>query len=253
MRLAVHRRFYGRKKFGSFKKEQPLRTVPIKRKPDRKMELLKRVWTECNYERCKDWDFLGTAEDPLEGLRPFQNKIRSMIGQSRISPKDIGAFSLVMKQYENEQHFPEKAGHFLTFLINHSRSKTFVVHTMHLDRLIDCFGIQNRKHITVKGSLGDDAGMWMEGGTIVVEGDVGDSAGRSSEGRLVIKGNAGENLGECLLPEGIIEIEGEFKSLGDVVGASIYHKGKALSDSDDWEGATMYGDVHFVYVEEDDE
>jgi len=234
MRLRVRHSCHARRKFGGYKKEEPKRVASIKTRPNRKVEMLKRVWAECNYERYAEWKPIVNEynNDPHQGIHTFHRKLRSTIKDLRITPRDIEQFSIAMKEYEHEESFSEKAGHFLSFFINHSRSRRFMVQTAHLDRPIDRFGFENRKHVTIKGSLGHRAGDSMKGGTVVVEGNVGNEAGVSCKGRLVIKGNAGGRLGEFMSDHGIIEIEGEFDSLGESARGRIYHKGKPVTD--DW-------------------
>jgi formylmethanofuran dehydrogenase subunit C len=48
-----------------------------------------------------------------------------------------------------------------------------------------------------------------------------------SGGEIIIHGNAGSNVGDKMTG-GIIRIEGEFASLGKLLGGTIYHKGNII-------------------------
>jgi len=111
------------------------------------------------------------------------------------SARDVEAFSNVLEGFQNDFDFPLKVGLFLSALINNCAAEEFVIHTAHLPP-IDGLGYRNRKNILVKGNAGDDLGEKMEGGTMTVEGHAGSCAGnKMRNGTIIVEGDIGCNTG----------------------------------------------------------
>jgi formylmethanofuran dehydrogenase subunit C len=71
---------------------------------------------------------------------------------------------------------------------------------------------------------------WMRGGEIEVFGNAGNKVGYNMEnGRIIIHGDAGKGLGEGM-SGGEIHVSGDIKSIGNVQGGRIFHKGKLIVD-----------------------
>ncbi len=155
---------------------------------------------------------------------------------ARYSPQDVTEFTIAMKEFQGEAGFREKAGLFLSALINTGPKGTYVIMTGHLDLPPDFIGHSNEAgrgiivegnsgsytgysmnegSITVRGSAGHLLGELMSGGSIIVEGDAGNSAGDSmSGGSITVKGNVGHSLGKYM-KGGKITVNG---NTGDRVG-----------------------------------
>ena len=73
------------------------------------------------------------------------------------------------------------------------------------------FATLNAKNVEIKGDVGHFFGALMTGG------------------RLVLDGNAGEDVGH-FMSGGEIHINGDYKTIGDVLGGKIFHKGKLIVD-----------------------
>ncbi len=124
------------------------------------------------------------------------------------STKDVEKFSIALAEFQDEIKFAERAGIFLSALINNGKDKNYVVHANHLNVLLDCIGFRNRKNIKVEGSIGKCVGYSMLSGIIFVNGDVGNAIGHAMQGgKIYIVGERGL-LGEYIAG-GRIYVRGE--------------------------------------------
>jgi len=169
---------------------------------------------------------------------------------TRYSAKDVENFSLALAEFQRETYFPEKAGFFLSALINNSRDADFVIHTRHLSQRIDNLGYGNTKNITVEGNAGYAVGYAMKGGTITVNGNADFVLGFGMKaGAIIVNGNAGSDIGWGMqggaitvngnaeagvgdvMFGGEIHLNGKHKGLGNrILGGKIYHNGKLIVD-----------------------
>ena len=137
----------------------------------------------------------GTQE---RGFLTAQDVAKEMIADISYTAKDVEKFSLVLAEFQHEKDFPERAGRFLSVLINKGKDSNYVLHTGHLEH-ISYIGVENIKNIVIEGDGGDEVAYGMESGKIVLKGDTGSAAGDFlSGGELIIKGNSGNGLGRSM-------------------------------------------------------
>ncbi|MFH0737045.1 MAG: hypothetical protein V1827_01115 [Candidatus Micrarchaeota archaeon] len=177
-----------------------------------------------------------------------------------ICPKDVSEFSLAIKEFENEDSFPLKAGLFLSALVALGPIGEYVIMTNHLEKRLDGLGYRNtkKKIIRIQGDAGDFLGDRMRGGRIIVMGNAGDSIGSYMiSGKIIVEGNAGNDTGYAMFG-GVIIIKGDtgkrigYDSDGGVIrleggylhiknpreweehncNARIFHKGKLIHGGD---------------------
>ena len=174
-----------------------------------------------------------------------------ILKKTKYSAKDVERFSLLLGEYQNEANFPEKAGLFLSALINRGKDRTYVIHTRHLTMPPEQLGFMNKKNIIVEGDVGDAVGHVMAGGTITVNGNAGDSVGEGmGPGTITVNGNAGWGIGESMeggtitvngdggdsiglhMTDGEIYVAGNLGKLdiNGIESGKIYHKGKLIVD-----------------------
>jgi hypothetical protein len=180
----------------------------------------------------------------LEGLfkqLPSAN-IESIYGESVIlirqrrldyNEGDVERFSLALGDLKNTDHFSNKAGAFLSALVNHGKDDGYVIHTSHLDS-ITCLGIYNTKEIevigqagwslatnmidgriTVVGGGGRNIGSLMQGGEVSVIGDCHTVGMDMRNGKISIVGNAKSGQIGTEMKGGEISIRGD---VGDHLG-----------------------------------
>jgi len=122
--------------------------------------------------------------------------------------RDITQFLLQIAPQQEREGFIQKAGLFVSSLMNEAKEDTIhlVNHTMDW---IYGLGYKNKdKHIQIKGYAGRVLGFQMQGGIITVEGDCENGAGRlMSGGKIHVYGNAGKTVG-CAMHDGEIIVEG---------------------------------------------
>jgi formylmethanofuran dehydrogenase subunit C len=203
-------------------------------------------------------------------------KLRGLILQSfylepknmrKYSSKEIERFSLVFRRYNDLKHFNPAVGIFLSYLIKNSYDKSFVVHTSHLEKTIQCLGYSNSKEIIIKGNSGSNLGRDMKSGKIIVEGYTEENIGHNMTGGFIeIKGNANSQIGYFMgggeivlrgdsghylggfmengmiisfgntkkyvglrMKGGTIHLNGDYKSISkQISGGNIYHKGTQI-------------------------
>jgi len=147
------------------------------------------------------------------GFSGYNNEYKDALEQVKgisYSAKDVEKFSIALLEFQDEGNFPEKAGYFISVLINNGKDLDYVIHTQHLNQEINLLGYRNSKNITVNGNVGRGIGWEMEGGSITVNG------------------NAGKRVGQGM-KDGEIHLQGDYVTLaGDIKGGKIYHKGKLI-------------------------
>ncbi|NYZ74440.1 hypothetical protein H0O00_04825 [Candidatus Micrarchaeota archaeon] len=183
---------------------------------DETLEKMKKAWKKCNYNY--DWS-------------KYYSKMLEIAKRLRYSAKDVENFSLALVEFQGEKRFSEKAGLFLSALINNSKDTVFVIHTAHFAESINHIGYLNTKNITVEGNAGDYVGGLMTSGTITVEGDAGKKIGwLMKRGIITVKGDAGECVGSGM-KDGKIYVNGEIGGISDEIShGKIYHKGELIVD-----------------------
>src|SRR5208283_919434 len=159
----------------------------------------------------------------------FYNKILDTIKNHDYSAKDVESFSILLAGFQDEREFSDKAGLFLSALINNCHGDGFIIRTAHISVPIHQLGYRNTKNVTVEGDAGDDFGIGMGGGTLIVVGHAGVRVGLlMGMGTLIVRGNAGNFLGEKM-KNGSIRVEGdaEHNAGCEMKGGTITVNGKA--------------------------
>jgi len=212
-----------RRKFGGYKREEPkvIRKADVAVRKDPVIEQLKRVW----------------KAHPLESINilllgsSYHEEVSASIRSQHYSAKDVEHFSLLLFEFDHEKNFSEKAGIFLTALVENGREEDFVIHTSTLGQLVNHLGKGNTKNILVKGDVGSHTATEMKKGKITIEGDEHGYAGLRMEGGLIeILGNAGEVIGWDMRNGMII-----------VHGNAEYNTGNEMGGGE----IIVYGDVGF--------
>jgi hypothetical protein len=173
----------------------------------------------------------------------------SLVQRIKCSSNDVTSFSISLAEFQDEKSFSNRAGLFLSALINESKAKNFTIITEHLEQRINLLGFNNRKNIIIQGDAGNWVGSGMKAGTITVQGNTEDWVGAHMEdgtillqgntedwagiqmegGTITVQGNVRYNTGESM-EGGTIYIEGKYGSLSyyDIKGGNIYHKRKLI-------------------------
>lgn len=196
------------KKFSRYKKEEEKTVRKPDVKEDKALGQLKKAWRAY---KTRSTDY-GEVENFL--------KARDL----NYSSKDIERFSIALVEFQDEQEFSDKAGLFLSVLINNGKDSDYVIHTRHLAEAIDSIGRDNRKNIIVDGDVGDFAGLNMQSGSITIRGNASDFLGAGmKEGMITVEGNVGKCLGQ-MMKGGNITVGG---NAGGVLGNQM--KGGAIT------------------------
>ena len=200
-------------KFDKYKPEEEKDVRKVEVKEDEVLKQLKAAFKRFSYVRVK---------------KPEENYPNASAQVKRISysAKDVEKFSLALVDFQDRWTFEEAAGVFLSALINNGNDTDYVVHTEHLRRTIDSLGCRNTKNIIVNGSVGDDLGLFMKGGSITVNGNARSCVGlQMSGGTITVNGDAYTSVGQ-LMKGGEIHLNGKYEELDPYsICGRIYHKG----------------------------
>lgn len=231
------------KRFGRYKPEQEKTVRKADVKEDGTLRQLKEIWGKCEFLIVSKYDVntddtYGAMANLLEGLD--------------YTAKDVEKFSLALTEFQNEKYFSNKAGIFLSALINRGKDDDYVIHTRHLEKPIHWVGYRNRKNIAVKGDVGWYVGERMVSGIIAVKGDAGREVGKRMEGGTIwIKGNADMQIG-FEMENGMIVVEGDVGVLtgDDMRGGKIIVSGNAEHVGVYIDGGEIHIDGNFRYSHE---
>jgi len=197
-----------------------------------KIEAMKAVWKDAG-----DWD------EFIAGEHPLQDTMLGALKGLAYTSKDVEEFSLSMACFQGTRDFSERAGVFLSALINGSIDRSFIIHTRHLARAVDYFGFLNSKEIIVDGDIGHSCGQRMAGGSIVVKGSAGGWCGNMmSGGAITVHGSAGDFLG-MRMESGMIRVLGGSGCYcgSSMKGGRLFLRGGALFGSgDEMRGGDIY-------------
>jgi len=211
-------------KFGKYTPEEEKDVRKVDVKEDEVLRQLKAAWR--NYKRNK----IHYEQKIYFQTYGYEDALRAVKGIS-YSAADVERFSLALVEFQDEEDFSEKAGFFLSALINNGKDTDYVIHTRHLTKEIDCLGFENTKNITVEGDVGCRIGYFMGGGAITVNGDTTNWTGSCMRGGMIlVSGDACNWVGDEM-KGGKIYIKGDYLNLGrDIEGGKIYHKGVLIVD-----------------------
>lgn len=131
------------------------------------------------------------------------------------------------------------------------RDPDFILQTSHFEEIWN-IGLHNSKDMTVVGDVGnigsgmdggrvivkgdvrEAVGQDKTGGTIIVEGDAGDVGTYHRAGEIIIKGDARGEIGFRMFG-GTIRILGELGQISmDISGGSIYHRDRPIAVDGKW-------------------
>jgi formylmethanofuran dehydrogenase subunit C len=135
------------------------------------------------------WDRLGIEEYRIGDA---YDKAVSLVRGLRYSSGDVESFCISLAGRQGEPLFPQKAGTFLSALINCGKAKRYRL-TIPGGLEIDYLGSANTKELLVLGDVRHGIGLGMESGKITLRGNASGSAGWSMRGgELVICGSCVE-------------------------------------------------------------
>lgn len=200
------------KRFSRYKREEQRQEREACVRQGRRFESLLAAWKSYKQE---------------QGVYRYRSALR-LVRYLGHSSEDVEAFSLMMGSFRSEEGFSEKAGQFLSALINSGRDMDYTVHTRHLEDRIDGLGKHNRKSILVDGDLGKGIGCQMEKGKVRVEGSVDIWVGECmSGGEIIVDGDVHYDVGK-FMRGGTIRVKGDAKEVGShMAGGSISIDGHA--------------------------
>lgn len=190
--------------------------------------------------------------------------------KDKYSAVEILEFVTHLPFYEKRLPLFDRAGIFISALINNSPDIQFYLNFSCLKEKLDYVGYRNLKEIMIIGDLGNKAGYEMKSGKIFITGNAGDRIGKGMlggeitidgrvgesvgynmmGGKIIVKGNTGDNVGshmrdwmggrEMRCPEIIIEGNaGENIGIG-TKGGKIYLNGNFKSISPDYDRGVIY-------------
>lgn len=219
--------------FGKYKKEIPSEVRRVQVREDKTLQQLADAWGKLEGSGMLWFSIIPGPYDKgyFQALR--------LIRKIDYTAEDVEKFSIALADFQDEAKFAQKAGRFLSALINNCSEKEFVIHTGHLTMPIDNLGYLNRKNITVEGSVGISVGSNMIKGIITVNGDAGtNTAFRMKGGEIIIRDDAGNGIGGAARG-GIVEVQGECGSVEKLHGSLIiYNKENPRPPKEDsWLGA----------------
>ena len=173
-------------KFSRYKPEEEKEVRKVSVAKDQVLEQLIAAWKKTDYD---DTD------------RPYDvyKKASKQIKRISYSAKDVEKFSVALVEFQDEERFYEKAGLFLSALINKGKDTEYVIHTQHLSQEVHNLGYLNTKNLVVNGDAGPEAGAHMKKGNLTVNGNAGDWMGEVMKGgTITVNGNAGKGVGKFM-------------------------------------------------------
>ncbi|MDD5172128.1 MAG: hypothetical protein PHF60_03775 [Candidatus ainarchaeum sp.] len=182
--------------------EQPVRAIDAKE--DKALTQLKDAWRRFKvYRDTIDHDMV---------TRLYRRATKS-IKDCKYTAADVEKFSLALGEFKDEKAFGDKAGVFLSALVNKGRAKNYTIRTAHLDD-VNWLCYANRKNVTIIGNIHECFANEMRSGRVVVCGDAFD-VGSLKGGTIVIRGDVDAISGP--LSGGNITIWGHVNELGIVI------------------------------------
>jgi hypothetical protein len=153
----------------------------------------------------------------------------NLVGNLSYSSRHVTEFSLLLPGLAHERGFGNKAGVFLSALINGCSDGGCEIHVPDFPE-IDCLGAYNNKNLTVHGNAGNYFGEHMTGGELVLTGNAGSFCGSAmAGGSMLIRGDAGAFCGSGLRG-GCIRVLGGISLFApeDIIMGRVYHGERLL-------------------------
>ena len=231
-----------RKKFGRFKSEKPKAIRHMKK--DKDFEELIQIWEECLYSG-RPTCILPDEDSSLRYILPDSSAYsyaEEFLGNIDLSAEKIEMFAGSLIAFQGHHRFPDKAGGFLSVLINKSSSMEFDFDFSRFSMPITELGYLNRKKITISGDMGEMLAIGMQGGILTVNGNVGPFAGYGMNGGILrVSGDAEGYVGQHM-GGGEIHIGGECERCEEdpsyyraggpryrhILGGKIFIRGKQI-------------------------
>ncbi len=229
-------------KFSKYKPESERTVRKVEVIEDETLRQLKEAWKGMPFK-----NRIPSVDDYLDEYYDIEKIVR----QISYSSRDVGAFSIALAEFRDEKCFRHKAGFFLSALINKGSDSEYVIFAAHGIAPPKYLGCKNKKHVIVRGDVGDCCGECMEAGSITVDGNVGGFCGSHMKGgSITVNGNAKMQCGNFMkggtiflngdardimignfMEGGEIHINGDYESISDEFEhGKIFHKGKLIVD-----------------------
>ncbi len=158
------------------------------------------------------------VKDNLVNFNSNYERSLSILKDLEYSAKDVELFSIALAEFQDENYFAQKAGLFLSALINAGRESDYVIHTTHLQKELSDLCYRNEKNVIVKGNVGVDFGTESVKGSMIVDGNAHLLVGHlMNSGKITVRGNSKGWVGQSMR-SGTIIINGDG---GDFVGAEM--------------------------------
>jgi hypothetical protein len=160
---------------------------------------------------------------------------------------DIERYCMELEAFQEVEGFGNKAGLFLSALVNSADGDEFSIRTRHAEERIHLLcGNIDGKRVRIDGPVGDYAGLMLKAGSIEIEGSAGDFVGATmSGGAIRVRGNAGHNIG-AMMSGGAIFAGNAGKGVGGLMsGGEIWVK-SYRSLANDIPGGAIYADGELV-------
>jgi hypothetical protein len=136
-------------------------------------------------------------------------KAEELLVDADFSPEDIRRFCVSAMEFQDEYMFGTKLGYQLGAMINSSSHGRFELDLDHLETTSIYLCKRNRKHVTIRGDVGQVLGWRMRSGTIHLAGGAEGRLGDHMEGgRIIVSGDAGRELGSWM-SGGLIVVKGD--------------------------------------------
>ena len=149
----------------------------------------------------------------------FYKKAVTLVKGCGYGPADVEGFSKELVKFQRERNFADKAGIFLSALVNQGKPGSYRVWANYLEKTVCWLGYRNRNSLDIMGDAGRHFAIGMKSGTLQLYGDAVD-AGNMRGGKVIIHGNV-----ECIS--------------GNMAGGSIFVWGRCTGSPGD--GTIRFG------------
>lgn len=153
-------------------------------------------------------------------------KVYAMVSEYAPLPKTEREIQALLDLIPDEA--ANHAGVFISYLVNEVYPYDEI--ELRTGKPIGKLGTHNtKKRWRIAGDVGNDAGMSMTGGELVIRGNAANSIGWCMKGgKIIVEGNAGKWIGADR-KGGEIHISGTYESIWSEKGGAIYHKSELIA------------------------